>query len=438
MPYIFSTNAIYNYKKPKVEVIGTRGAGVQGNASIEVFDSHISFDTSSVTSSNARCIVDIRISDSAIYQTCFEMVASALKGELVTAGIECKIHSSGLYVADNRRAEAAKSTGEINSFEFMINGLEDCLSFVDMSSVGLMIVMGMLTRGLSCGLTSNSLSFDFFLSYEASKMIIMSAQKDNNINGIIRVHQGMLTAMAKAKTGMPKEMRKSIAKEWSYANNAHTFPSYPTIFLWRIFCTFVPISFPRYEPGSFHQTGFGIPLDVELLESIQNPDSIITDEHYSMMQKAQQYRTYTTRFDWILNFWTKQKDRSTLMTDKGTIVVLKKDGKHQEFYSVEDPAYNFTDTEAVDPNISGPIGKKFKELSLRTTGAWNIKHELKIQSGAVSESVVENLSEIPQHWVTWTNARVIDTTNNVVIKDGKQTPVKISRVNKYVLVAVKD
>jgi hypothetical protein len=141
------------------------------------------------------------------------MVASALKGELVTAGVECKTHSLGLYVSDNRRAYAAKSTGELNSFEYMINGLEDCLSFVDMSSIGMTMTLAILTRGLACGVMSNTINFVFYLSYEASKMILMNAQMDNNINGIIRVHQGMLTAMSKAKTGMPKELRKSVAKE---------------------------------------------------------------------------------------------------------------------------------------------------------------------------------------------------------------------------------
>jgi hypothetical protein len=201
---------------------------------------------------------------------------------------------------------------------------------------------------------------------------------------------------------------------------------------------YIPITFPRYEPGSYHQSGFGIPLDVDILESIQQPDAVMTDEHYSMMQKAQQYRTYTTRFDWILNFWMKQKDRATYMTDKGTIVVLKKEGKHQEFYAVGDPAYNFTDKEVVAPSIPGPIGQKFKKLSEETTGAWNIREEMKVTAGPTSEEVVENLSDIPQHWAGWTNARVVDIDNEVVIKDGEATPVKLSRVNKYVLVAVKD
>jgi hypothetical protein len=320
----------------------------------------------------------------------------------------------------------------------MINGLEDCLSFVDMSSIALTAVLAIMTRGIACGLMSNTISFVFFLSYEASKMVLMDAQRDNNLNGILRVHQGMLNSMAKAKTGMPKELRKSVAKEWSFANNVSKLPSFPTIFLWRIFCMYIPITFPRYEPDSHHQSGFGIPLDVEILESIQRPDSVMTDEHYSMMQKAQQYRTYTTRFDWILNFWMKQKDRATFMTDKGTIVVLKKDGKHQEFYSVEDPAYNFTDKDVVTPSIPGPIGEKFKKLSQETTGAWNIRQEMVVSSGPVSEQAVENLAELPQHWMGWTNARVIDVDNEVVIKDGEQTPVKLSRVNKYVLIAVKD
>jgi hypothetical protein len=138
----------------------------------------------------------------------------------------------------------------------------------------------------------------------------------------------------------------------------------------------------------------------------------------------------------MLNFWMKKRDRMTYMTDKGNIVVLKKGGHHQEFYAVKDPAYNFTDKRVVAPLIPGQIGERFRQLSEQTTGAWNIKSEINIPSGAPSEEAVENMHDIHQHWEKWTGAKVIDLDNEVVISDGTQMEVKLSRVNKYVLIAV--
>ena len=173
----------------------------------------------------------------------------------------------------------------------------------------------------------------------------------------------------------------------------------------------------------------------------------MTDDHRAMMKKNLGPQIFETRVDWILEPMATDtlKRSATMWFQMGETVVLKKDGKHQELYAVDDPGYMLGDWDSSDHpmtevSISGEIGDLWNEWKRDVINSQTrFTHVNKFVGlyGSQAEGFVENVDASFSTVSIWTAYGVIDIDNEVFLYRGKSLPIKIIRPNKDVIIAIK-
>jgi hypothetical protein len=450
MPWVITNAASFKGDPVAVSATG-RGPSYEGSISVSATEDTISFNTSAAKTSSGRVIADLTIGGSPFSKHPLEMPCGIGTGKFKTAAVDCKIAYNTLSNLDERgRTHEAMAAG-LHTFHHMINGLEDCLSITNLASMIMNRLLGIVTRGISCLITSNTLEFVFYLMYERDKLILSSAERDIMIGGINAVFDRHNAALSEATTGVPKKFRKNMSsqfletiQDWRFRQRRSLGGS--GFFIWNIFCVNVMFTFPRSMPWQPKAPDYGVPLKAEILVDASRANGLLTDDIKSMMKKNLAFNIWETRADWMLNYTLKEgiKHSATSWTQLGKTLVLKRDGRHQELYSISDAGYRIGDYkkkghEPAKVSIDGEVGKlwnKWKEAVINCNSNPHYSNWLEGPYGSSAESFMENLGVKNDVVMIWSRFNVIDLDNEVLIEEGESVDVKFIRPNSNVLIVV--
>jgi hypothetical protein len=164
-----------------------------------------------------------------------------------------------------------------------------------------------------------------------------------------------------------------------------------------------------------------------------------------MMKKNISWSIFQSRIDFILTpgFGVQHNlDLATETMQLGVTVILKKDGRHQEMYAVEDAGYRIGDPEHEDNvAIAGRIGEVYNKIKSDVTDgqASFSKRMANIGPyGKAAETFLE--TKFNKSWFNRDldhEVVILDLDNETVIdRDGETISVKFIRPNKDVIIAV--
>ena len=166
-----------------------------------------------------------------------------------------------------------------------------------------------------------------------------------------------------------------------------------------------------------------------------------------MMKKNLGPQIFETRVDWILEPMAtiSLKRSATMWFQMGRTVVLKRDGRHQEFYAINDEGYELGDWESgshpmSEVSISGEIGAQWNEWKrsvINHLSRFTHVNEFVGLSGAQAEAFVEAVDASFSTVSIWTAYGVIDIDNDTYTTRGVTEDIKILRPNKDVIIALK-
>ncbi len=456
LPWVFTNNAYFNDNPAAVSATG-RGPSFSGSVGVTASESMIFFDTSGATTDSGRLIADLTISGSKFTLHPFEMPCGIGAGKYKTTAVDCKIAYNTLSNMDERgRTQEAGAAG-LHTLHHLINGLEDCISFTNVASMILNRLFGLMTRGISCIFTSNTLEFVFYLMYERDKMILSGAERSIMINGINTVFDRHNAALSEAATGVPKKFRKSMSAQFLETISHHRFKQRQSMsgggfFMWNVFCVNVIFDFPRSMPWQPTAADYGVPLEADILTDAGRADGLLTDDIKSMMKKNLAFNIWETRADWIISNTLRNgiKRSATSWTQLGKTLVLKRDGKHQELYSVDDPGYRIGDFkktgtdarpghEPTMVSIQGEIGalwNEWKTAVINNNSNPHYANWLEGPYGSEADTFMEQLGVSSDVVMIWSRFNVIDLDNDVLIEAGDSVDVKFIRPNSKILIVV--
>ncbi len=337
------------------------------------------------------------------------------------------------------------------SFHHLIDGLENLLawaSFTTFSAVEL--TLAVMTRGISCNFNSNTLSFVFYLLYERDKLVLSEAEQSIALHSIFHTQERYVSAMAKGQLGVNPTLRKKIAKQWLWSLNTEYMRAvskeHGGMFLWKVFCVSIPMFFPRRSPLRLGTPMYGVPLEGDILSSLDNPNMLLTDEVYAMMKKNSNFSSFVSRIDWMLNAFLRGGVNGTtsFWTWDGPLVVIKRDGKHQEVYSADSAGYGINGMQEGAVAIPGQVGEAWNEIrdavdDNMTRFAYMDKREVAYGDDAGQaiekiESRTEGDQRLAVRYGQNSRAFVIDLDNNQITLSGEVIDIITSRPNKSILI----
>jgi len=451
MPYVVTNNASFNGTPIQVSATA-RGPELDGMPTVSASQDTLYFDTSGASTATGRILVDVLVAESPFSVHTFEAPAGIGSGEFVTSGVDCKVSLNTIDNMGSRGRVQQASAGNLQSFHHMINGFENMLGVADFGAMILMMALAIITRGIACVGYSNTLAFVFYLMYEREKFILSGAERNIMLGGIKAVLNRHNVNMAGAGTSVPKNLRKEMSKQYLATIQQDMFRSHQSVsgyggFTWIFMCIPLNFVFPRYLPWLPTASDVGVPLEVNILENADKPNGIITDDHVAMMKKNLGFYIFESRVDWILSPMSKSgiKDNATFWMQMGSTVVLKRDGRHQEMYAVEDDGYRIGDWQAGEHNadyvsIPGEIGdlwNEWKESVLASTTRFARLNTLSGPTGASAQAWVEDTTKDIRFMMIWNDFEVLDIDNETHISRGKTQNVKFLRPNKDVIIALK-
>ncbi len=337
---------------------------------------------------------------------------------------------------------------ELIGFHLFINALQKHL--VDASRMGLEsinIALGVASMGFSCIFTDNMLSYVFMLYYESVKSILWDAEHRLVLREIYRTQEHYMATMSRAQQGVDASTRRKIARQWlEMTEPRYMRASGPTIyrmFIWSVRCINIPIEFSDRIPYTLGLPMYGVPLSENTVESIDIDNHIMTDEVQAMMKKNAQYTLYRTRMDWAMDLGGKLNDFATYWAWGGTLVTLIKNGKNQELYSSEDPAYGLNNTEHASlVSTPGEIGERWNEYREGMFPAPRFVHWNKqlLTSGEMADKAIRDWYNDPAINVLYglVSSMIINLDDNTVSIEGRD-PIDaiIQRPNQDVILAFK-
>ncbi len=454
LPWVVTNNAAFNAVNPSLAVT-CRGPELEGEATVYATEDKIVFDTANAKTSSGRVLLDLTVSGGVTSQfgiSTFEAPCGIASGEFITSGVDCKISFNTLSNLGFRGRQQEASAGNLQSFHHMVNGFENVLGWFDSHHAVMSMMFGIMTRGISCALQSNTLQFVYYLIYEQEKLILGDAERNIMIGGINAVLDRHNANMGGASTNVPKELRKSMSLQYLEPIEQRMFDVRRTLsghglFTWIIFCMPITFSFPRSMPWLPTAPDVGIPLEVNILENAEEPDGLMTDDHYAMMKKNLAYTIFETRVDWILSPFAMPniKENATSWLQMGKTIVLKKEGRHQELYAVDDNGYQMGDFTSDDHpakyvTIPGEIGDTWneaKESILLSQSRFAKVNTLDGPVGTIAEDWVENINSDRRYVGISHEFGVIDLDNESFIKNGESIDITILRPNKDIIIALK-
>ena len=453
LPWVVTNNASFGIIPAEVYVTA-RGPKLTGDPKVTSTIDTVSFDTGDVNTSSSRVLLDLTISGSVFKKHTFELPCGIGKGEFVTSAVDCKIAMDTTTNIGNLGRISEVAAGNLVSFHSLINGFENALSCHDFDRYMLQTSLVFFTKGLSCMFNTNTLQFVFYLIYEMEKEMLRGAERNSMMMGIYSVVDRHNANLAGVSTNVPKELRKKMSKQYLSTVSWKVFKlnrdlSGSGSFIWFAYC--VPITFYFNRDMFWLPTApnVGVPLKINILENAELDNGTITDDHVAMMKKHMTTNIFESRIDWILNSLaiSNIKQHATLWVQMGETVVLKKDGRHQEFYAINDNGYKIGDYNSEEHapeyvSIPGDIGEQWNKWKKEVVHMQEkISHIHPITStlvGKPAENFVENFrAGYPMHYI-FNGFTVIDLTNQTLIKEGKTTKVKFLRPNKNVIIVLKN
>ena len=451
MEWVFTNNAAFG-SSPAAVSVEVMGPDVSGAATVYADESTIIFDTSGVITLSGRVLLSLTIDGTQFGVSIFEAPCGIGTGEFITSGVDCKIAYTTLSNIENRGRTHEASSASLLSFHHMINGFENMLGWFDFYSAIMGMVFSIVTRGISCVLSSNTLQFVYYLIYENEKIILGNAERDIMIAGITSVLDRHNANLGAASTNVPKALRKEMSQQYLKTIHSDTFMEKRAadrygVFIWTIFCVPITFRFPRRLPWMPTPPDVGVPLEANILENAEKEDGEITDDHIAMMKKNLGPQIFETRVDWILEpmVTISVKRSATTWFQMGRTVVLKRDGRHQELYAVNDDGYMLGDWDSnshpmSEVSIKGKIGDKWnawKREVINNLSRFTHINKVRGLTGTAAEVFVEDINSSISTVSRWTEYGVIDIDNSTYTTKGDTEDIKILRPNKDVIIALK-
>ena len=396
------TNNMYECPDLSGLSISSSGPDLSGSASIIPNNElgTISIDTSNVQTVMGE--MHVTISAPGTTNSCkFQIKAGfAPTANFLVAAVDSRVLYNQITGSGTTAITGSNVDNGLVGFHLFVEGLQGFLLDVVWNPIEL--VLGIITRGISCLLTGNMLEFVFFLYYESVKAILFDTERRIIYSGIAEVQEQYLASMAAAQTGVDVETRKKIARQWlEMIDSRYMKMSGPYIqrtFFLKIFCAFIPFDMPTSIPYTFGLPMYGVPMGGGLVDTVDTPDQILTDEVYSMMKKNAFFSMFRTRMDWAMAMGGRLGQYATSWAWGGTLVVVSADGQHQELYASSDPSYSINGANHISvdgdvvPNvaISGEIGAKWNEFKKArdTASRFAYWHGQEVRGGTDAEEAI--------------------------------------------------
>ena len=449
LPWVVTNNASFGTAPAEVSVTA-RGPGLTGDPTVTSTIDTVSFNTENVSTSSSRVLLDLVIENTVFGVSTFEVPCGIGRGEFVSSAVDCKIAMDTVSNTGNFGRTYEATTADLYSFHNLINGLENYLGYFDFNIFLMQLPFVYLTRGLSCIAFSNTIELVFFLVYEQEKMTLGSTEMNSMMSGISSVIERHNANLGGAATNVPKSLRKDMSKQYLETVSQRVFRqkralSGEYVFTWYVFCVPITFYFHRSAPWMPTAPDVGVPLEVNILENAEADNGAMTDDHVAMIKKYMATNIFETRVDWILEPIFIKKNATTWF-QMGETVVLKKDGRHQELYAVNDNGYKIGDFSNKNNtpeyvSIPGDIGKQWNKWKEEVLSAQNLFSHLHPDTptivGTDAEKFVENFNVGYSLANIFNEYAVIDITNEIIIRKGETTEVKLLRPNKDVIIALK-
>jgi hypothetical protein len=447
--FMYANNAIIKMvTEPSVD--GVFGKDVEGSATLTVEGGVLDINTSNVKTATSRCVIAINTGTDLFSNTVFDVHCGVPKGDLVVAAVDCKIANVTATNIDSRQKEYYAGIGDLHTFHSMIDGFQNMLTFMDLGYMILSMALMIMTRGISCILMNNMMSFVFYLVYEIDKLILGDAHRNAMMGSIGSVIDRYSVASGHAKTNMSGSSRKQMAHKFMITLDDSWFKAqraldYPVVFIFYMFCVPIAIPFPRYYPWVPTTSEYGVPLSGNFLDHLESHDPILTDEHYAMLAKNVGMSAIKKRIDYILtpNLGKSIRRQNTFAMMQGFHVILKQDNKHQEYYATGDKGYALGELD-LDKKVEktgqiADIYEKFRENVANANSVFAKRNMVDFDGigGRSGERKLEAGKGYPLgHW-RFIRHFVIDEDAEVVHYRGERIPVKIVKPNKYTILAMK-
>jgi len=451
MEWVFTNNAAFGLAPAAVSV-EVMGPDVSGEATVYADERTVFFDTSEVSTLSGRVLLKLTIDGTQFGVSIFEAPCGVGTGEFIASGVDCKVAYTTISNIENRGRTYEAGSASLLSFHHMINGFENMLGWFDLYAALMGMAFGIITRGISCTLSSNTLQFVYYLIYEQEKIMLSNAERNIMIVGINSVLDRHNANLGAAATNVPKALRLEMSKQYLKTIDSATFRQkrsldFPGMFTWVIFCVPITFSFPRRLPWMPTPPDVGVPLEANILENAEKENGEITDDHIAMMKKNLGSQIFETRVDWILEpmVTITIKRSATTWFQMGCTVVLKRDGRHQELYAINDNGYMLGDWDSnshpmSEVSIQGKIGDKWNEWKrevINNLSRFTHVNKFVGLSGTEAEKFVEDVDASFSTVSRWTEYGVIDIDNDTYTAKGETEDIKILRPNKDVIIALK-
>ncbi len=436
------------YECPSLSGLGisSSGPGIEGAATILANEplGTISIDTSGASTTFGEMYIEL--SDAECANSCKFQIGSGLSSSenFVGAAADAVVLYNQITGRGTTEISGTNIDNQVVGFHLFINGLQEFLLQFTYNPAHQ--VFGLMSMGITCGLTGNMIDFVFFLYYERIKMILWGVERRLVMSGITSTQEHYLSSMSHAQKGVDASIRRKIAKQWLIMTDSQHMRAmgpmvYRTFFL-EFACTFIGFEMPDSVPYTFGLPMYGVPMNEDIVESTTIENQIATDEVIAMMRKNAHYSMYRTRMDWAMALGGQLSDYATYWAWGGSLVTIIRDGKHQELYSSNDPAYALHSTDHTDPVAThGEIGEKWNEfrgamLNPPRFVAWN---KFSPVSGGDAQELIKlwrNPSVPVMHGLSASLIINLDD-DTLSISGGEFFDAVIQRPNKNVIIAFK-
>jgi len=444
---IFTNNSHFGGKNPDVSVTA-RGPDVDGDITVTSTGDKIIFDTSGCSTASGRVIGDLVIEGSNYPFHPFEMPSGIATGDLVVAAVDCKIAYNGLGNTDYYREYEAHVCG-LHTFDHAVRGFLNIASKQSVVNILTGLVFAVYTRGISCILMSHTLPFIYGMMYLEDLRRLGPAVTTATLSGYDAVFERFQLSMAATIKGVPRELRSDMAEQFLETVSEERVEAMSheqqVSLTMTILCVSLNFLFPVRSAWMPAAADYGVPLGSNILENSEKTEGgLLTDDIKSMIKKNMAHNLYETAVDW--------NEVTVITLQRGRTVILKREGRHQEMYAIEDPGYMTGESLAKDGGpgtvddltyvtIPGEIADEWNEKKRKYIGIMNSPYyQYKIDGyyGSEAETKIEDQK------TTKTDLQPIGTefviididAESVKDKDGT-TDVKIIRPNEDLLLALR-
>lgn len=412
----------------------------------------IKFDTSGLTTSSGRCIVQIKLpGDETKYS--FEMAAGMSSGKFIAAAVEPTILHDQIDDNGIESIRLRATDSMLTSFYALLTFFQRMMGLTSLGAVIISRVLNAGTRGLACGFNpGNTVLFVFFLVTEVLKFIMAPESMRLQLRTAHNLFSKYTSVMANAQANVPNELAEQMAHQLL----AQASPNFPlsialahradAAMLWTPFCLVIPIYMPGMIPIIYGDSLASAPINDKMVGDLTTENHVVTDLIFSMMQKQAYLNTYVTRFDWKMKPWGY---RATYSSFGGAYVVVKTGGVHQEIYSVDDKAFQLhggkeADNDILLPTNTGPIGETWSDIKIAVSAQGSLPR-FGAPDGLKGEDAVDFMEKGEECFVAFANKVVImDITDNKVKvnsfgsddTNGEYIEVALVRPNPNVVIAI--